>query len=232
MTTGRSVDRAEAGPAHPGAASYVRLLRDPACVRPFAASLLARLPVSMVPIGALLLVSRTHGSYSAAGVTTGAFALGTSCGAPLWGRLMDRYGQRAVLVPATVTSAALLAGLAVAAVARLDVPVLVLLAALAGVSYPPFSAAMRSAWRVVVADETARRAGYALDAVAVETLFVLGPLLLSVLLVLTPPVAPLLITAALLAVGGVGYGLGTAAGRCRPDPRAAAGGCADASPPG
>ncbi|MFC0465518.1 MFS transporter [Kineococcus gynurae] len=73
------------------------------------------------------------------------------------------------------------------------------------------SAAMRAAWRVVAPEPARRKLGYALDAVAVETLFVGGPLLLTALLAIATPVVPLVITAALLALGGVGYALTGAA---------------------
>ena len=56
-----------------------------------------------------------------------------------------------------------------------------------------------------VSDPAARRVAFALDATSVELLFVAGPLLLSALLVLTPPVVPLLVTAACMAVGGLLY---------------------------
>jgi len=71
---------------------------------------------------------------------------------------------------------------------------------------------------VALAADADRRAAYALDAVAVETIFVGGPLLLSVLLVLCAPQVPLLVTAGLLLAGGVGYALSAAARHWRPEP--------------
>jgi predicted MFS family arabinose efflux permease len=77
---------------------------------------------------------------------------------------------------------------------------------------------MRAAWRVIVADEAGRRAAYALEAVVTETMFVGGPLVLSAMLVLGHPAVPLLITAALLGIGGVGYAFTGAARTWRPEP--------------
>ncbi len=186
-------------------ATYAGVLRHPAVLAPFLAAVLARLPIAMTPLGIVLLVQAERGSYGIAGVVTGAFALGTAAGAPVWGRLMDRHGQTRVLVPTVLTSALLIAGLAVGTVADVPSAVLVVVAAAAGGTFPPFSAAMRSTWRRLLPDGADRRAGFALDAVAVESLFVGGPLFLSLLLLISPPVAPLLVTAALLAAGGLTY---------------------------
>jgi len=70
---------------------------------------------------------------------------------------------------------------------------------------------MRGAWKVVLPPGRVRQAGFALDAVAVETIFVGGPLLLSLLLAAHVPVLPLLVTVGLLVAGGAGYSLTSAA---------------------
>lgn len=186
-------------------ATYAGVLRQRTVLAPFLAAVLARLPIAMTPLGIVLLVQAERGSYGIAGVVTGAFALGTAAGAPVWGRMMDRHGQTRVLVPTVLASALLIVGLAVGTVANVASPLLVAVAAGAGGTFPPFSAAMRSTWRRLLPEGAERRAGFALDAVAVESLFVGGPLFLSLLLLVSPPVAPLLVTAGLLAAGGLTY---------------------------
>ena len=206
------------GSATAGLRTYREVLGHGPAARPFAASVLARLPISMAPLAIVLLVSGRRGSYGLAGVVTGALALGAAVGAPVWGRAMDRVGQPPVAAGTAVASAAMLAALAVGTVTGLPAGALVGLAGLAGLAWPPMSAAMRAAWRVTLPDARRRRAGYALDAVSVESIFVGGPLLLSLLLVIAPPVVPLLVTAAVLAVGGVTYS-GTRAARRAPSVR-------------
>ena len=199
-----------------GVATYLGVLRHGPAARPFAATVIARLPIAMAPLGMVVLIQHVRGSYGIAGVVTGAFAVGTSIGAPIWGRLMDRLGQARVILPIVLASAVLLSALAIGAVNGAGDPALVVLAVLAGMTFPPFSAAMRSTWRLVLPDGPDRRAGYALDAVAVESLFVGGPLILSLLVVVTPPVVPLLVSAVLLAVGG-GLYCSTEPARRRPE---------------
>ena len=50
-----------------GVAAYVRLLRHGPALRPFLAANLARLPMAMGPLGMLLLVEHSRGSYALAG---------------------------------------------------------------------------------------------------------------------------------------------------------------------
>jgi MFS family permease len=164
----------------------------------------------------LLLVQNQRGAYSIAGFVTGAFAVGSAAGTPLWGRLMDRHGQVRVLLPTSLASAGLLVALALATVWDGSTSLLIALSACAGLSYPPMSPALRAAWRVIFPDPESRRVAFALDATSIELIFVGGPLLLSVLLALTVPVVPLLVTAGLMAGGGIAYCRTDAARRSRP----------------
>lgn len=199
-----------------GVRAYVRLLRHGPAAKPFLAAFVARLPMAMAPIGILLLVQHERGAYSIAGLVTGAYAVGSAGGTPVWGRLMDRFGQTRVLLPTSLASATLLALLAVAAVTDAPTWLLVTLSGLAGLGYPPMSPALRAAWRVIFPDPAARRVAFALDATSVELIFVGGPLLLSGLLAFTVPVVPLLVTAGLMAGGASAYCRTQAARSSRP----------------
>ncbi|WP_432543168.1 MFS transporter [Kineococcus sp. SYSU DK002] len=185
---------------------YFALLRDPLVARPFVSSVVARIPIATAPLGLVLLVRTTRDNYTLGGIVTGLFAVGLAVGSPLWGRAMDRLGQPRVLVPSASLSGFLLLALTGATVwTAVPAAVLPVLALLAGAAFPPLSPAMRSTWRAVVKDERRRRRGYALDAAAVETIFVGGPLLLSVLLLLGFVPLPLLVTVALLVGGTLVY---------------------------
>jgi MFS family permease len=194
-----------------GLGTYVRIVAHGPAGRPFTAAVVARLPISMAPLGIVLLVQETTGSYGLAGTVTGAFAFANAVGAPLCGKALDRWGQPRVMVATSVFSAVFLAALAVASIQPLSTPLLCGLSALSGLTFPPMTPAMRAAWRVALREPVQQRAAYALDAVAVETIFIAGPLLLSLLLVVTPPVAPLLVTAGLMVVGGLAYSTTSAA---------------------
>lgn len=199
---------------------YGSILRRPGALAPFLAAFAARLPVSMAPLGMVLLVQSVRGAYAIAGAVTAAFTVGVALASPGWGALIDRVGQPRVIGALSTSSAALLAALAIAAVRGAPDAVLIALAVGVGLTFPPISPAMRAAWRVILDDETDRRAAYALEAVVVEVMFVGGPLLLSGLLVVGVAELPLLIVALLLGAGGLGYALTPAARAWVPEPHA------------
>ncbi len=209
---------------------YVWILSRPGAFWSFLLAFLARLPVSMGPLGMVLLVQSARGSYALAGVVAASFTLGVAAGSPVWGALLDRLGQSRVLAPLSMVSGLLLAVLATGTVRGWAEPALVTLALGVGASFPPISPAMRAAWRFLLDDEADRQAAYALEAVVVEVVFVGGPLLLSAILLLAPPVVPLLVTASLLSGGGAGYALTAAARSWRPEPSGAHDGRRGASP--
>lgn len=217
--------RAGSSPGGGALRTYLQLVAPGAAAGPFAAATIARLPISMTPLGIVLLVQHVTGSYAEAGAVTAAFAVGTAVGAPLWGRAMDRFGQPRVVGPTAVVSAVFTALVAVAA-GHVPLVVLVLLGAVAGIAFPAMTPAMRAAWRVAVPDTSRHAAAFALDAVSVETIFIAGPMLLSLLLVVGEPAVPLLVTSALLLVGGIAYAF-TAAARGA----GSASSAADSAPP-
>src|SRR3954447_20594418 len=91
--------------------SYRRVLARPGALRLPLAGLLARLPISMVGLGIVLLVSAATGSYGVAGAIAAAYMVANAGFAVLQGRLLDRHGQARVLSAASAgfgTSIALL----------------------------------------------------------------------------------------------------------------------------
>ncbi len=188
-----------------GVGAYGRLLRHGPAARPFLLAALARLTLAMIPLGILILVEHERGTYALAGLVSGVYAVGAALGTPLWGRLMDRFGQLRVLLPTALVSATLLAGLALATTGGAPASTLVALAVGVGLSYPAIGPALRSSFRIVLPDPSDRRVAFALDATSVELAFVCGPLLLSALLLPGVAALPLLVTAGLLVVGGAGY---------------------------
>ncbi|MGV9632200.1 MFS transporter, partial [Streptomyces sp. NPDC003487] len=99
-------------------------------------SFLARLPTATIQFGSVLLVARTSGSLSAAGLTGGALAAGQVACGPLVGRLADRHGQRPVVLVFALANALAIGALVAGALAGLSTPLLAVLAAAAGASVP------------------------------------------------------------------------------------------------
>ena len=81
---------------------YRRVLRAPH-VRPLvAAVLVSALPIGMGTLAIVVFIQRETGSYSAAGLVAAALAAGAATVTPALGRLIDRAGQAAVLLPCAV----------------------------------------------------------------------------------------------------------------------------------
>jgi MFS family permease len=78
--------------------TYRSLLSIPHARAFVLAGFVARLSISMRALGAVLMISQLTGSYGLAGAVAAAALLGEAVAAPRLGRLVDRFGQRRVLL--------------------------------------------------------------------------------------------------------------------------------------
>jgi MFS family permease len=181
--------------------SYRSVLSTPGARGLFASALVARLPQGMAPLAILLLVRGATHSYAAAGLAVGAQAFATAAGAPILGRLVDRFGRRRVLAPAVVCEATMYALLVIAAEAHGGAAALIVLAALAGAFMPPVAPVVRAMLGEVFEDPAVRERAYSLDAVSQEVLWTSGPLFVAVLIAVASPAVTLLLTGAIGVAG-------------------------------
>jgi MFS family permease len=214
---------------------YGEVLRVPHVGALVAATLLARFPIGINALALILYLRGQTGSYAVAGVVAGGLAAGSGIGAPVQGRLVDRFGQRRVLVPLAFVHAAALGS--VVGLAELGAPTPALLACslAAGFAIPPTSAVLRSMWPALLAERpTLVTAAYALDSVMTELIFILGPLLTALIAATMSPAAALIISAASVVVGTIWFTAQAPSRAARPDPgaRAAAGRLGALSSPG
>ncbi|HEX8780304.1 MAG TPA: MFS transporter, partial [Nocardioides sp.] len=171
--------------------SYRRVLAEPGTLRFSAAGLVARLPISMVGLGIVLLVSSATGSYGLAGAVSAAYMVTNACLSILQARLVDRLGQALVL---TTASAAFGLSMTVLVIAvRADWPILAtyVAAAVAGGSLPQIGSCVRARWSYVLRDPADVQTAYAIEAVVDEAVFMLGPIAVTVLATAWDPVAGL-----------------------------------------
>ncbi|MDH6607252.1 MFS family permease [Streptomyces sp. SAI-208] len=199
-------------------ASYARLLRVPYARRTFATALLGRLSYGVVPLSAMLAVTRSSGSYAVAGAVLAFFGATAVFLTPWRAALVDRYGPRRALVPLLAAHTALL-GLLAAAVWRPGAPPYVLgaLTALAGAFVPPLGPTMRAVWARLAEDRALLRRAYSLDGIAEELLFLTGPLLVGVLVSVAPPAVGIVVGAVLIGAGTLGFVASPVVRAIRPD---------------
>ncbi len=163
----------------------------------------ARQPFAMLTISIVLLVQHTTGSYGAAGAAAAVTGVSMALFAPYSGRLADRYGQRAVLIPGVLVHA--LAGLTLTALALADAPLWALFAAAVptGASVPQVGPMVRARWGVKLQDSPLMTTAAAFESVTDELTFVVGPLLATALCTAVDPAAGLVTEAGLTLVGGL-----------------------------
>jgi MFS family permease len=168
-------------------ARYRSVVSVPGCARVLTTALVARLPQGMTSLGILLLIRAHTGSYAAAGIAVGAYDFATAAGAPLVGRLVDRFGRRRVLGPGAALQTLVLVALVVAAHAGAGAVPLVVLSALAGALWPPIAPSVRALLRDLVRDPKVRETAYALESVVQELIWISGPLVVAGVIAFASP---------------------------------------------
>ncbi len=185
-----------------GPARYAAILRQPHVTPLLLASMLARLPYGVYALAVILYLSEARDSYAIAGLVDGAFAIGAAVGVPGQGRLIDRFGQRRVLVPAALLDATATGGLIVLTESGAPTGALVVCGLLGGIAIPSVGGALRALWSSLLggrADLTG--AAFALDSVALEVLFTSGPLLAALVVAVASPIAALGLSAVCTVAG-------------------------------
>jgi MFS family permease len=187
-------------PSRPG---YGQLLRTRGAWTFLLPGFAARQPFAMLTVSIVLLVQHTTGSYGAAGAAAAVTGVSMALFAPCGGRLADRYGQRAVLLPGVVAHA--LSGLTLTTLALAHAPLWALLAAAVptGASTPQIGPMVRARWAVKLQDSPLLSTAAAFESVTDELTFVVGPLLATALCTTVDPAAGLVTEASLTLLGGL-----------------------------
>ncbi|WP_035957281.1 MFS transporter [Kitasatospora sp. NRRL B-11411] len=190
----------------PRGTGYGALLRTPRAWTFLLPALVARLPYAMLSLGIVLLVHDTTGSYGLAGAVAAAAAVSQALIGPQTGRLADRYGQAAVLVPAVLVHGGAVAALIVLARAGAPDWTLFLAAAPAGAAVPQVGAMVRARWVHRLGERPAlMNTAFAFESVTDEFTFVIGPMLATGIATLVDPSAGLAAEAALTLLGGLAF---------------------------
>lgn len=171
------------------------------------AGFVARLSISMRALGSVLMISELTGSYGLAGAVAASALLGEAVAAPRLGRLVDRYGQRRVLLLALAVHS--VGTVALVLSAQLSAPTWLLFAtaALSGAAALPVGSLVRARWSALLGGSPALEAAFALESTLDELIFVLGPVLVTALALGVTPGAGLLGALLLTTVGSISLAL-------------------------
>ncbi len=185
--------------------SYGRLLQVPGALRFSSAALLGRLQIAMVGLGIVLLVSARTGSYGLAGLLAAAYVIADAALAIVKGSLVDRVGQGKVLAVGISVWGVALTVLMLAVELEWPTWTPYLGAVVAGAFVPQVGSSVRARWSHVLADRGQVGTAYALEAVLDEVVFVVGPIVVTLLATLWHPLAGLLVALTTGVVGTLAY---------------------------
>jgi MFS family permease len=182
-------------------ARYAALLAPVEVRQAFVASFIGRLPIGIAGLSILLFVQETSGSFARGGTATACYVAGLAAVAPLLGRWIDRRGPWATLYACSVLFPGALIAL-VGAVLR-DGPawLIATCAAAAGAAFPPITVCMRTYLKQRLATDAQLATAYSLESVLIETVFILGPMLVAFLTAVASPAVAVLFGAACGTVG-------------------------------
>ncbi|MFE5298851.1 MFS transporter [Streptomyces sp. NPDC056632] len=211
---------------------YGQLLRTPGALSFLLPGFAARQPFAMLTIGIVLLVQHTTGSYGSAGAVAAVTGVSMALFAPQSGKLADRFGQRAVLIPGVLVHTASVSLLVALALAGAPLWALFLAAIPSGASVPQVGPMVRARWAAKLDGTPLMPTAAAFESVTDEFTFVVGPVLATALCTGVHPAAGLIAEATLTLFGGLffaaqrrtqpAHGLAAAAGQADGEPHRSA----------
>ncbi|MFI6036563.1 MFS transporter [Streptomyces sp. NPDC051315] len=201
------------------AAGYLEILRARHAARLLAGTLVGRLPNATAAIAIVLFVRAEGGTYSLAGALAAVYGVANAVGQPVLGRLVDLRGQPRVQLPAALASALAMAVFAFTGIGPL--PLAYTAVAAAGLLTPPLEGGLRALWPSVLRRPDQVHTAYAMDAVAQEVMFTVGPLLVTLCVSLWSAQAALLVLNAVGVLGALTVVVSPPSRAWRSDPREA-----------
>lgn len=186
--------------------TYRDVLARPGATRFSAAGVVARMPMSMVGIGIVLMISTLYGSYGLAGRVSAAYLVAQAACTPLLARLVDTHGQAVVMRPATVVAALAMTALVVATSLHAPPAWLYAAAVLTGASLGSFGSMVRARWTYVLGPDVQRlHTAYSWESALDEAVFIVGPILATLLATAVAPAAGIVVPIVAVLGGGLWF---------------------------
>ena len=161
--------------------TYGEILRLNRAWRFSAAGFILRLPMSIMPISIILSIQAAYGNYTLAGVVSAINIIALAVTAPMWARLVDRYGQLKVMGPVFAVSAIATTVLLFATLEVASTWILFVSAGIAGATWGSPGALLRARW-IRATDTVAQlNSAFALEAAVDEFVYIVGPVVATVL---------------------------------------------------
>ena len=183
--------------------TYRAAFRVPGSAAFCAAAFIMRFSIAVYPIGLVLLISTRTGHYTFAGLLSGIYVFANGLGNPVLARLVDRYGQSRVLLPASAVHVGGAGTIIVLAQERAPDWALIPPTVVCGFAYLAVGSLVRARWSYVLVGRPELSTAYSLESTLDEVIFTAGPLLAVVVATQLDPVLVFVFGAALVAIGTV-----------------------------
>lgn len=166
---------------------------------------MGRIPMAMNTVAIVFLVSDVRDSFIVAGITSAFYTFAGAVVSPRIGKLADRFGSKAVLLPITAINA--LATLGLLYFVDHSTIGLFALATICGGTFPAFGSYTRTRWSRSITEPKELNTAFSLESVIDESAYVVGPALAGFLFALFGSRSPLFAGIVFVIIGGIGMAL-------------------------
>lgn len=180
---------------------YATLLAKPELKGAIVASIVGRIPIGMAGLAIMLAVQEASGSFARAGLITAFYIAGLSLLTPLLGRAIDRTGPRTTLTICAFAYPAMLCLLVASMRYAAPLPLALAIAFAAGVCFPPITVCMRAFLKQRLGDDVFLSTAYSMESILIESIFIVGPMLVAAFVAAISAQAAVLFAAACALVG-------------------------------
>nr|WP_217625226.1 MFS transporter [Bifidobacterium felsineum] len=160
----------------------------------------------MMSLGIVLALNHLYDNWTIAGTMSAVYVLAMSCVTPFYARAFDRFGQARVGRIALAVQIVAMLSFAFAALIRVPIAALFVLAIIMGLTQFSFGALVRTRWayalRTVEDGEQLLNTAYAMEAAIDEIVFILGPIMAAWLATSVHPVSQLFVPTLACGIGG------------------------------
>lgn len=186
--------------------AYRDVLRINASWKFSLAGLILRLPMSMIGISIILLIKATYGNYSLAGLMSALNVIATAACAPIIARHVDRLGQRTIMLPLLIIGIGANIAFLLAAITHAHPALVALFSIVAGAAWGAPGAFVRARWAHALKECPHHLStAYAFESVIDEFVYIVGPVLSTVLGTVFHPGIGFILICLFLSVGGLWF---------------------------